>query len=61
MVNHDWRGAAAELAGQLDAGKPWSALVLREQRRSPRDPRHGLTLLLAAAPELELRVVPGGR
>jgi hypothetical protein len=34
--------------------------VLREQRRSPRDPRHGLTMLLAPAAELELRVAPGG-
>jgi hypothetical protein len=52
------RELAAELAVQLDAGQPWSALVLREQRRSPRDPRHGLTMLLAPAPELELRVTP---
>ena len=29
------------------AGRPWAAVVLREQRRSPRDPRHGLTMLLA--------------
>ena len=48
---------AAELAPELDEGRPWSALVLREQRRSPRDPRHGLTMLLAPAAELELRVV----
>ncbi len=52
------RDLAAELAGELDAGKPWSAVVLREQRRSPRDPRHGLTMLLAPAAELELRVTP---
>ena len=50
------RELAAELAPLLDAGEPWSALVLREQRRSPRDPRHGLTMLLAPAAELELRV-----
>jgi hypothetical protein len=51
------RELAAELAPQLDEGSPWSALVLREQRRSPRDPRHGLTMLLAPAAELELRAV----
>jgi HIRAN domain len=50
------RELAAELAPELDAGKPWSGLVLREQRRSPRDPRHGLTMLLAPDAELELRV-----
>jgi hypothetical protein len=50
------RELAAELAPELDAGAPWSALVLREQRRSPRDPRHGLTMLLAPAAEIELRV-----
>ena len=55
------RELAAELAPELDAGRPWSALVLREHRRSPRDPRDGLTMLLAPAAELELRVVPGGR
>ena len=51
------RELAAELAPKLDAGEPWSALVLREQRRSPRDPRHGLTMLLAPAAELELRFI----
>jgi hypothetical protein len=30
-------------------------VVLREQRRSPRDPRTGLTMLLAPAPEIALR------
>ena len=50
------RELAAELAPELAAGRPWSALVLREQRRSPRDPRHGLTMLLAPASEIELRV-----
>ena len=55
------RELAAEVAPDLDAGKPWSALVLREQRRSPRDPRHGLTMLLAPAAELELRGAPDGR
>jgi hypothetical protein len=49
------REVAAELAPELDAGRPWSAVVLREQRRSPRDPRHGLTMLLAPADEIELR------
>jgi HIRAN domain len=48
------RELAAELAPELDAGRPWSALALREQRRSPRDPRHGLTMLLAPAPAIEL-------
>ena len=50
------RELAAELAPSLDAGDDWSAIVLREQRRSPRDPRHGLTTLLAPAAELELKV-----
>jgi hypothetical protein len=48
------RELAAELAPELDAGRQWSAVVLREQRRSPRDPRHGLTMLLAAAETIEL-------
>jgi HIRAN domain len=48
------REVAAELAPELDAGRPWSAAVLREQRRSPRDPRHGLTMLLASADALAL-------
>ena len=34
----------------------WHALVLRERRRTPRDPRDGLTMLLAREP-IELRVV----
>jgi hypothetical protein len=55
------RELAAELAPELDAGRPWSALVLREQRRSPRDPRHGLTMLLAPDSEIELRVTPSRR
>jgi hypothetical protein len=49
------RELAAELAPELDAGRAWTAVVLREQRRSPRDPRHGLTMLLAPAEALELR------
>ena len=51
------REVAAELAPELDAGTAWSALVLREQRPSPRDPRTGVTVLLARAPSIELRVV----
>lgn len=50
------RELAAELAPALDAGEPWSAVVLREQRASPRDPRIGVTMLLAPAPRIELRV-----
>jgi HIRAN domain len=53
------REVAAELAPELDAGRPWSAVVLREQRGSPRDPRHGLTMLLAPAASIELRVGGG--
>jgi HIRAN domain len=41
------RELAAELAPELDAGRPWSAAVLREHRPSPRDPRTGLTALFA--------------
>ena len=51
------RELAAELAPELDDRRPWSALVLREQRRSPRDPRHGLTMLLAPAEGIELRPI----
>jgi hypothetical protein len=49
------RDVAAELAPELDAGRPWSAVALREQRRSPRDPRHGLTMLLARSESVVLR------
>ena len=49
------RELAAVLAPSLDAGEQWSAIVLREQRVSPRDPRTGVTMLLAAAPAIELR------
>jgi hypothetical protein len=49
------RELAAALAPDLDAGRPWTAVVLREQRASPRDPRSGLTMLLAAAEAIELR------
>ena len=54
------REVAAELAPQLDAGEPWSALALRESRRSPRDPRTGVTMLLARAAAIELKVRGGG-
>ena len=50
------REVAAELAPLVDAGKPWSAVLLRERRASPRDPRTGVTMLLAPAGELTLRV-----
>jgi len=49
------RDLAAELAPELDAGRAWSALALREQRASPRDPRTGLTMLLAPDSVIELR------
>ena len=49
------RELAAEIAPDLDNGRPWSAVVLREQRASPRDPRSGLTMLLAPAEAIELR------
>jgi HIRAN domain len=51
------REVAAELAPELDAGRAWSAVVLRERRPSPREPRTGLTMLLAAAPAVVLRIV----
>ena len=50
------RELAAELAPELDGGRRLSAVVLREQRRSPREPRHGLTMLLAPADRIELEV-----
>jgi hypothetical protein len=49
------REIAAEIAPALDAGDPWAAVVLREQRRSPRDPRSGLTMLLAPGAAVRLR------
>jgi hypothetical protein len=49
------RELAAEIAPQLDRGSPWSAVVLREYRASPRDPRTGLTMLLAPDSGIELR------
>jgi HIRAN domain len=54
------REIAAELAPELDAGRPRTAVVLREQRPSPRDPRAGLTMLLAPAAAIELRERPAG-
>ena len=50
------RELAAELAPRLDAGEPWSAVALRESRASPRDPRTGITMLLAGAPAVALVV-----
>jgi hypothetical protein len=41
------RELAEELAPEIDAARPWSAISLREARDSPRDPRTGLTMLLA--------------
>jgi hypothetical protein len=49
------REIAAAVAPSLDAGDPWSAVVLREQRASPRDPRTGATMLLAPDRGIELR------
>jgi hypothetical protein len=54
------REVAARIAPELDAGEPWAAVVLRERRASPRDPRSGLTMLLAAADAIELRERPAG-
>jgi hypothetical protein len=53
------RELAEELAPQIDAGTAWSAVVLREQRASPRDPRTGLTMLLAKAAAIELSSAGG--
>lgn len=52
------RDLAAEIAPRIDEGEAYSALVLREQRATPRDPRTGLTMLLAPVNELHLRVLP---
>lgn len=49
------RDLAIDLAPQLDCGSPHRAIVLREQRRSPRDPRTQITMLVAPGDELELR------
>jgi hypothetical protein len=48
------RAVAEQLAPELDAGTAWSAIVLRESRPSPRDPRAGLTMLLARSATLAL-------
>jgi hypothetical protein len=48
------RELAAELAPALDAGERWTAVVLRERRATPRDPRTGLTMLLGRG-EIALR------
>ena len=55
------RELAAELASQLDSGKRFTAVCLRERRPSPRDPRSGLTMLLAPAEAIELREVSPAR
>jgi HIRAN domain-containing protein len=52
------RELAAELAPKLDRDEPWTAVSLREQRATPRDPRTGLTILLGGVSELHLRVLP---
>jgi hypothetical protein len=51
------RELAAELAPMIDEGRQWAALSLREIRASPRDPRKGLTMVLAQAGAIELREV----
>ena len=48
------RDLAAEIAPRMDGGEAWSAVILREQRASPRDPRTGVTLLLVPAIGIEL-------
>ena len=53
------REIAREIAPDLDAGRPWAAVVLRERRASPHDPRSGLTMLLAPAEDIELREQDG--
>lgn len=49
------RELAAELAARLDAGEAHAAVALREWRASPRDPRDGVAMLIAAADRIELR------
>jgi HIRAN domain len=49
------REVATELAPLIDAGESWSAVVLRERRATPRDPRAGLTMLLARGGPILLR------
>jgi len=48
------REVAARIADEVDGGTAWSAVALRESRRSPRDPGSGLTMLLARADRIEL-------
>jgi hypothetical protein len=48
------RELAAQLAPRLDAGEPFAGVALREQRASPRDPRTGITMLIAPGETLEL-------
>jgi hypothetical protein len=55
QVGYVPREVAASLADELDAGGVWSAVVLRERRASPRDPRSGLTMLLARAEAIDLQ------
>ena len=50
------RALATTIAPELDAGTTWTAIVLREARRSPRDPRLGLTVLLAPVERIALSV-----
>lgn len=49
------REVAADLAPALDGGEAWAAVVLRERRASPRDPRTGATMLLARGEAIALR------
>ncbi len=49
------REIATDVAPGLDSGRPWSAVVLRESRPSPRDARTGLTMLLGPAVSIVLR------
>ena len=51
------RDLAEELSPSIDAGEPWSSVVLRERRESPRDPRTGLTILLARGATVELQTL----
>ena len=55
------RELAAAVAGELDAGRPFSAVVLRERRAAPREPRTGVTMLLAAAEAIALHERPRRR
>ena len=54
------REVAAQIAPELDERRPWTAVVLRERRDSPRAARHGLTMLLAPAEAITLRERGGG-